>query len=360
VREDEYALLRDVRSSDSPVPASVHTVGVLTKADLVGGGRARLERYRDPVSVSRSSIDHELPPPRLQEVSEGIYAYVQLHGQWGLNNAGVFRGRDALTLVDTCFTVRRAQAFLDTVRTLTDLPMRTLVNTHHHGDHTYGNFLVSTATIVGHELTRQEMLATGLSTQRLFGEGVDWGDISIAPPFVTFTDRLTLYVDELRIDAIFVGPAHTTNDVVYHVPERRLLFSGDLVFNGGTPFVLMGSVAGSLAAYHRLRALDVDTVVPGHGPVCGPDAFDRMTEYLRFVQRVALNAWGLGLAPLDAARAVDLGSYRDWHDPERLVGNLHRAYSELRGEPLGVRMDWPAVVAEMVAYNRGEPLRCLA
>jgi cyclase len=312
------------------------------------------------VSTPRSPLSNDCPPPRLQEVSEGIYAYLQLHGQWGLNNAGVFRGRTALTLVDTCFTVRRAQAFLDTVRSMTDLPMRTLVNTHHHGDHTYGNFLVPTATIVGHELTRQEVLATGLSTQKLFAEGVDWGDIAIAPPFVTFTDRLTLYVDELRVDAIFVGPAHTTNDVVYHVPERRLLFSGDLVFNGGTPFVLMGSVAGSLSAYQRLRLLDVDTVVPGHGPVCGPEAFDWMARYLKFVQRLALDAWSVGLSPLDAARAVNLGEFGDWHDPERLVGNLHRAYSELRGEPLGVAFDWLGPVADMVAYNGGRPLRCLA
>lgn len=312
------------------------------------------------VSIPRSPDAEDLPPPRLEEVSEGVYAYLQLHGQWGLNNAGVLRGRTALTLVDTCFTVRRAQAFLNTVRSMTDLPMRTLVNTHHHGDHTYGNFLVPTATIVGHELTRQEVLATGLSTQKLFAEGVDWGEISIAAPFVTFTDRLTLYVDELRVDAIFVGPAHTTNDVVYHVPERRLLFSGDLVFNGGTPFVLMGSIAGSLAAYQRLHLLEVDTVVPGHGPVCGPEAFDRMARYLKFIQRVAMDAWSVGLSPLDVARSVNLGEFSDWHDRERLVGNLHRAYSELRGEPLGVPFDWLGPVADMVAYNGGRPLRCLA
>jgi cyclase len=312
------------------------------------------------MSVDIDPTADEVLPPRLEEVSDGVYAYLQLHGQWGLNNAGFVVGADAVTLIDTCFTVRRARAFLDTVRDTTDLPHRTLLNTHHHGDHTYGNFLVEGATIVGHRRTRDEMIATGLSTTKLFQEGVDWGDIRVSPPFVTFDDRLSVFVDDLELRAEFVGPAHTTNDVVYHLPDRRLLFAGDLVFHGGTPFVLMGSVEGSLRAYDRLRALDVDTVVPGHGPVCGPDVFDRMAGYLRWVQQLARDVHAAGTPPLEAARSADLGPYADWHDRERIVGNLHRAMSELGGAPLGTPLALPPVIADMVAYNGGQPLRCLA
>ena len=100
---------------------------------------------------------------------------------------------------------------------------------------------------------------------------VDWGALEPAPPFVTFERRLNVYVDDLLVELHHFGTAaHTTNDVVAWIPERRVLFTGDLVFNGGTPFVLMGSVAGSLSVLDRLVEYDAEVLVPGHGPPCGP------------------------------------------------------------------------------------------
>ena len=78
----------------------------------------------------------------------------------------------------------------------------------------------------------------------MFGD-VDWGELEHAPPTLTFADRLDVYVDDLLVELHHIGPpAHTTGDVVAWLPEESVLFAGDLVFNGGTPFVLMGSVAG--------------------------------------------------------------------------------------------------------------------
>ncbi len=313
------------------------------------------------MSVAADHPDDEVLPPTVQEVAEGIFAYLQLHGQWGLNNAGFLVGRDAVTLVDTCFTEQRARRFLDTVRRVApDKAPRTLLNTHHHGDHTYGNYLVEGATIIGHRFAREEMIATGLTTQQLFGGDTDWGHIEIAPPFVTFDDTISVFVDDLEVQAHFMGPAHTTNDVVYVVPERRLMFAGDLAFNGGMPFVLMGSVEGSLRAYERLRTFEVDTVVPGHGPVCGPEIFDDMAGHLRWLQQLARDAFAAGVPPLTAARDADLGSYGAWHDTERIAGNLHRAYAELRGERFGAPLDLAPAMADMITYNGGERPRCLA
>ena len=302
----------------------------------------------------------EAPPPSVEEVADGVFAYVQLDGSWGLNNAGFVVGTSAVTLVDTCFTVARARALRAALEGVTSQPVRTLVNTHHHGDHTHGNFVFPEATIVGHERCREEVLATGHATQGLF-PGVEWGEIELAPPFVTFEDRLSLYVDDRLVELVYVGgPAHTTNDIVAWLPEQRVLFSGDLAFRGGTPFIVMGSLEGSLAAVEALRAFGAETLVPGHGPVCGPEVLDDMAAYLRFVQETARAGFDAGLGPLEAARQADLGAFAEWLDAERLVGNLHRAYSELRGEPLGVRLDLPPVVAEMIEYNGGRPLRCLA
>src|SRR5207248_4096931 len=115
---------------------------------------------------------------------------------------------------------------------------------HSHGDHTHGNYLLPEATIVAQHGCRTSVMEAGLSSTMMFPE-VDWGDLRVAPPFVTFEERLTVWVDDLEVQLVHTGPAHTTNDVYAWVPERRLLLSGDLVFNGGCPLMMMGSVAGS-------------------------------------------------------------------------------------------------------------------
>ena len=305
--------------------------------------------------------DHiELPPPAVEEVSDGVYGYVQLDGSWGLNNTGFIVGGGGVTAIDTCFTERRSRAFRDAIRSVSGLPVRALVNTHHHGDHTHGNFVFRPeAMIIGHELCRKEVIGTGVGTKALF-PGVDWGEIEVAPPFVTFDKRMTLFVDELRVELIHVGPAHTTNDVIVWLPERRVLFTGDVIFNNGTPFALMGSIAGWLEALERLRSLGAERMVPGHGAVCGPEVIDDVAEYLMFLQEVARRGFEADASPLETARDTDLGRFSEWLDQERLVGNLHRAYSELRGEPRGTPLALPQAVADMVAYNGGQMPRCLA
>jgi cyclase len=202
------------------------------------------------------------------------------------------------------------------------------------------------------------MISEGLAAQNLF-PGVDWGKIEIAAPSVIFADRLDLWLDDLKVELIFVGPAHTTNDIVAWIPERKLLFAGDVVFNGGAPFALAGSIGGWLEALDRLRALGAETIVPGHGAICGPDVLDELTSYLELVLQAARDGVAAGAEPLEVARQLDLGRFADWLDGERLAANLHRAYSELRGEPRGVPLPRQAV-ADMIAYNGGQPPRCLA
>jgi len=164
---------------------------------------------------------------------------------------------------------------------------------------------------------------------------------------------------ERKVELLYVGPAHTTNDVVAWLPEQQILFAGDLVFNGGTPFVVMGSVSGSLAALDRLKALGPNVVVPGHGSTCGVNNLDDQIAYLRFIQEIARPGFEAGVPPLELALQTDLGQFAELHDPERLVGNLYRAYSELRGDPLGHPID-PQAYADMITYNGGQPLRCWA
>jgi len=152
------------------------------------------------------------------------------------------------------------------------------------------------------------------------------------------------------------------NDSIVWFPERSTLFCGDLVFNGGTPFLLMGSVTGAIEVLEDvLLPLGAQTVVPGHGPVFHDRApIDASLGYLRFVLDVAERGRAAGRSPLDAARDTDLGPYADWPDAERIVGNLHRAYAELDGLERGGAIDVFAALGDMVAYNGGKPLSCSA
>jgi len=297
--------------------------------------------------------------PRLQEVADGIHVYLQPDGSWCLSNAGIVVGPRSVLLIDTASTEPRARALRAAIGTLTSRPAATLVNTHHHGDHTYGNFVFPEATIVAHALARSEILAAGLQLKLIWPD-VDWGDIEIVPPSVTFTDRLTLYAGELEIQLIHVGPAHTTNDVVAWIPERGVLFAGDLVFNGGTPFVMMGSVAGCLAAIDTMRVLGATTVVSGHGAVAGPEVLDVNAAYLRWIQQAARAAIAAGLTPLAAARETGLGEFAGLLDPERIVGNLHRAFAEEQGSPRGAPLDAVSIFLEMAEYNGGAMPACYA
>ncbi|MEP7024891.1 MAG: MBL fold metallo-hydrolase, partial [Actinomycetota bacterium] len=113
--------------------------------------------------------------PRTEEVSDGVYAYIQPDGSWYLNNTGFLVGGGGVISIDACATGPRTQGLLDAIAAVSDLPVRTLINTHHHGDHTYGNYLFRGATIVAHERCREEVLASGLPANRGLWTDVDWG-----------------------------------------------------------------------------------------------------------------------------------------------------------------------------------------
>ncbi|MFF7976478.1 MBL fold metallo-hydrolase [Streptomyces sp. NPDC007905] len=295
---------------------------------------------------------------RTVEIADGVHAYVQPDGSWFLNNTGFITSQQGVISIDTCATERRTLAYLDAIADVTRAPVRTLVNTHHHADHTFGNHLLPGATIVGHEQTRAEVMAFGRPVNRGVWNDVEWGEFQLAPPFVTYATEVTLWAHDLRCDVKHVGtPAHTTNDSIVHLPDHSVLFAGDLLFKGGTPFVLMGSLGGTIDVLEKVvRPLGARTIVSGHGPVSGPEVIDDMLAYLRFVEDLARRAKAAGLTPLEAALETDLGPYADLLDAERIVGNLHRAYAELDGVEAGARIDTAAAYRDMVAYNGGRPL----
>ncbi|MCX5250014.1 MBL fold metallo-hydrolase [Streptomyces sp. NBC_00201] len=297
-----------------------------------------------------------LTAPTLDQVADGVYAYVQPGGGWCVNNAGLIVGGEAAVLVDTAATEARTRRLREEVERVAPGGVDLVVNTHFHGDHTFGNGqFTPRAQIVAHEGTRADSAEAGLHLRGLWPQ-VEWGETPLTLPTVTFQDTLTLHPGSgVRAELHHIGPAHTANDVVVWLPDRSVLFAGDVVWSGVTPYVLMGSITGSLKALEWLRALRPRTVVPGHGPVGGPELLDFTEAYLRLVHRLAVHGLRDGLTPLQAAERADLGGFATLVDAERLVGNLHRAYAEQRGLSPGERLDVVASFKEMVAYQGGLP-----
>jgi cyclase len=281
-----------------------------------------------------------LDSPALVQVSDRVWAWVQPDGTWWINNTGFVVGDDGVLVVDSCATATRTAAFHQAIDRVVDGPKRWAVNTHAHGDHTYGNSLLPAETIlIGHELMRSDLQADPVFDQcpPLWEPVPDWGDVTRRVPSVTFRDQLTVHAGGVQARLIHPGfRAHTAGDVVVWVPDERVLFTGDLIFNGLTPLVGMGSVDGALRSLDFIHDFEADVVVPGHGPVIAGSSelaavLATHEKYYRFVIDTARRGREQGLTPLEMAKRVQLGDFAHLPDVERIVPNLHRAYADASG-----------------------------
>ena len=294
----------------------------------------------------------------LHEMAPGIFAWVQPDGTWWVNHAGAVAGDDGVLIVDTCATEARTRRFLGAVAEATGgAPVRMAVNTHQHGDHCYGNSLLPDDTVVfGHAAMREALLVDPIidGCPPVWAPVPDWGQVTRRPPTVVFGSELTVHVGTHRVELRHPGhAAHTPGDVVAWLPGERVLFAGDLLFNGLTPMVLMGSVEGALRSLDWLAAFEPEHIVPGHGPLATaaelPEVLAAHERYYRFVLDTARTGRESGLTPLAAAQAADLGEFAGWADAERLVLNLHRAYADAEGG----EVDLLAAFGDAMAWHGG-------
>ena len=283
----------------------------------------------------------------LHEVADGVWAYLQPDGGWGWSNAGLIADHDVSLLVDTLFDLRLTAEMLDTMRRQVQAAstIATVVNTHANGDHCFGNSLVSSAEIVASRACAEEMAAlppsrladmmraapdlgeAGAFLQKIFGP-FQFDGIETALPTRTFDGTLELRVGDRRVDLIDVGPAHTAGDAIVHLPDERVVFTGDILFHGGHPIVWAGPVSNWVAACDRILALEPDVVVPGHGPLAGRSAVEDMLGYFGYLTSQARVRFEAGMSPMEAARDIDLAQYAGWGESERLVVNITSLYRE--------------------------------
>ncbi len=311
----------------------------------------------------------------LHEVGDGLHAYLQPDGGWGWSNAGLIVGDGVSLLVDTLFDLHLTAAMLDSMASVTAAaPVASLVNTHANGDHCYGNSEVtrrwSGAEIVASTATAHEMadvppsmLAAlnqapgdvGELFRSFFGE-FDFDGIELEPPTRTFDHRLTIDVGGRAVELVEVGPAHTAGDTIVHVPDASTVFTGDILFIGGAPIVWAGPLSNWVAACDLMLDLDVDTVVPGHGPVTDNDGIRSVREYLAYVDQEATTCFEHGVDAFDAARTIGAAMGADERFSElgefgRIAVNVETAYRKL--DPTHRTPDVVEQFRRMAALERG-------
>lgn len=317
----------------------------------------------------------------LHEIAGGIFAWLQPDGSWGWSNAGLVTapgtdrpGREGALLVDTLYDLALTGQMLDAMRRVTSAPIKTVVNTHANGDHCYGNQLVRGAEIVASARAAAEMrhmppakmaalmkaarlvdalgpvgrtlggvlgrLGLGQASafvdaspfvRRIFG-AFAFDRIELTPPTRTFSGTLDLVAGGRRIRLLEVGPAHTAGDVLVHLPDDKVLFSGDILFIEGHPILWNGPVRNAVDACDAILAMDLDVIVPGHGPLTDKAGVERVKRYWQHLEREARQRFAAGMSAADAARDIPLGEFASWRDAARMVINVDTIYRELRGD----------------------------
>jgi cyclase len=282
----------------------------------------------------------------LQELGQQCFAYLQPDGSWGWSNAGLVVGDGVSLLVDTLFDLPLTAEMLATMAPVTAAaPIGTLLNTHANGDHCYGNQLVEGAEIIASEATAHEMTEVppamlhalnsadgevGELFRHFFG-AFQFDGIEVTMPTRTFSGRLDVEVGGRTIELIEVGPAHTRGDTIAYVPDAKTVYTGDILFIGGTPIVWAGPLSNWVAACDLMLGMDIETVVPGHGPLTDKAGVAAVRDYLAYVDEAAGQRHAAGVDAWEAARDIarEIGAredFRGWGEFGRIAVNVDTAY----------------------------------
>jgi cyclase len=268
-------------------------------------------------------------------------------------NAGFVAGTDGVLVVDTTNYPADGQEIAAFVCTQTAAPVKAVVNTHNHADHTFGNQAFQ-AQVVAHRLCRklmEENLAgswspASVEAMRRAPGGERLAGLAIRLPDVTFDREITFHLGKApdgggeRVAVVEHTGGHTPGHAIVRIPDASAVFGGDLFFVGRYPFVRQANASDWIAALRRIKQLRPEVLIPGHGPVCdGPRAVEEADRHIRYFEETKgmladMVARGLSREEIMAAAAgfprFPGDGYERLHAP-----NLERLYAEVLSEKAG-------------------------
>jgi glyoxylase-like metal-dependent hydrolase (beta-lactamase superfamily II) len=289
----------------------------------------------------------------LHDLGNGGFAWLQPDGSWGWSNAGLVVDGDQSLLVDTLFDKSLTREMLSAMQNAAPkatAQFDTLVNTHSNGDHCNGNELVTGAEIIASKACAEElaaenpkMMLTMMERAPEMGDvgeffmhcfsAFDFTDIHHTLPTRTFEGGLDVKVGDKDVVLKQVGPAHTAGDILAYVPEDRLIFTGDILFIEGHPILWAGPVGNWIQACDYMLGLELENVVPGHGPITDKRGVQAVRDYLTYVRDEARRRFDAGMPAEEAALDISLTDFDSWGDAERIVVNVAVLYKEFAGDP---------------------------
>ncbi|WP_186382440.1 MBL fold metallo-hydrolase [Amycolatopsis rhizosphaerae] len=306
---------------------------------------------------------------RLQDLGGGCHAWLRPPGCWGFANSGLIVNGGQGLVVDTQNDMPMARALHSAIQSMPHAPgVDMVVNTHGDGDHWNGNLLFDGATIIASEATLEDIRGHWLDPSKI--DAYAQGDTAFAEfmrwrrdvfnyegwrpvhPNQTYTEQLRLDVGNIQVELHEFGPAHTSGDTIVWVPDAGVLYSGDLVFTASTPIMWGGPLSRCVEACDRILALEPHTIVPGHGPIIGPEGIAPIRDYLTFVIEYAKTAYQQGKSPREAYDELDLTPWRSWPHLSRTYQNINLIYREL--DPQNFKGDVRDTLNVVYGEDRGD------
>ena len=257
----------------------------------------------------------------IQKLSEGVYAAIAQPGGKAVSNSGFIVNDSEVVVIDSHISPEMARMLQEEIRKITSKPIRYLALTHKHRDHVGGTMAFGLGVeIISHENTRSVMAADTAPAFRV--------------PTVTFNRKLVFHRSNRTIKLLYSGRGHTDGDIAVWLPEEKILFAGDLYFNGGAGAMRDGYLRDWVVTLEELRSLSAKTVVPGHGPVSGNEELLKFQNYLAdFIRAVKVQV-DAGKTLEQALKDFSLPQYKDllvgWEN--WLPTNITRCYNELKRE----------------------------
>ncbi len=311
----------------------------------------------------------EAPPEgaQLTRLAEGVFAHMVSPDSNAVSNAGVVILEKGVLVFDTHSTPEAGQTLLSEIQKITGKPVRYVVDSHFHPDHTHGTqAFPKTAQILASTNTRRDSLQKDLPTmnrtlaaaqnqiekmKKDLLQATDHAQQSslraeiaqrqklldrmsrqkILPPVMTVDDSLDLDDESRLVKLLYLGRGHTDGDLVVFVPKERIAFVGDLFFNSALPNTQDAFVLDWIRTLKELLKLDAETFVPGHGPVGTKEQLRGFIQYLEELKSWVEPAVARGDTIEQVLRDVQLPSkYASWDFQNFFRYNLQRMYIELK------------------------------